>query len=151
MRGLKLTLIMCYFFTACGNTNNSEKEMEMNEQIEKILSFDDFTPQQFVDWNDLMEKWWFEDFKVNYLDLKNIIQDCIDCADITIVVSFFVDDQGMIGEVDEIEDVIDCPNRSIEELLELKKEVINSFKKLIIPESLRNVKLNVPIGRSTLC
>ncbi len=142
---------MCYFFAACGGTNNVEKEKEMNKQTETILSFDDFTTQQFVDWNELMENWWFEDFKVNYLDQKSIFQDCIDCADIIIVVTFYVDNEGRVGELIEVKDGIDCFNRSVEELLELKSEVLNSFQKLIIPESLRNVKLNVPIGRSTLC
>lgn len=146
-----IILIVCLFFTACENSNTTENKIEMNEPTEIILNFNDFVSQQFLDWNDMMEEWRHDDFQKSCLDQNNFVQDCVDCADIIVVVTFRVDNDGRISSLTEVEDAIDCPQRSPEELLGLKKNLMNSFSKLRIPESLRNRILNVPIGQSTLC
>lgn len=139
--------LISLFLISC---SSPKKENTTVKDENKALSEFDFNAQQRADWRSLSGDWKDGPFKA-ILKNNNFKQDCIECGSILLKVHFQVDSQGDITEIILVDSEIDCSRKSEDERKKLETLILESFKTLKFPVSLRNILIEASIGNPTKC
>lgn len=124
---------------------------KMDPEETNLIKWSEFSDQQQMDWIDIYQNWLNTSFFKNCLKNNDFKMDCIDCSDVFIIVEIVIDQNGKIADLKEIEEHIDCPQKTPEQIENLKACIRTTFSQVVFPESLRRIKYRTVLGEESMC
>jgi hypothetical protein len=142
-----------YFLTglftiiSCSPNAGSEPEKQMQQSV---IKENDLSEDQRMEWISFLKEWQINEFN-SLLKSSDFRQDCVDCGNIVWDVQLHIDANGKCSKVDLIKRNVECSQKSDEQIQNLEKKVLASFKEKKFPDSFKSLNLEVKIGRASKC